>query len=391
MISNFGKRRAAALIEREDPLVRLAGGDAFHRSSDSKAGIDGTSGDDTIEGTGGDDHINGLGGDDTLNGLGGNDRLDGGTGIDTLRGGTGDDQIIVDNAADVVEELAGEGFDRVYAAADYALAAGVSAEVLSVVDHLATTAIVLTGNDLANTLFGNAGQNTLNGAQGTDSLFGYGGDDVLNGGADDDFLDGGAGRDTMAGGMGDDVYIVDVFSDFGLEQPTDIVIEADGEGFDRVYAINNYVLGAGVRVEVLAATNTLGTTDINLAANEFDNTVFGNFGRNRLVGLAGDDVLIGFGGDDVLFGGDGNDFLDGGTGHNHFSGGAGDDIYIVNTGDTIQELAGDGFDRVYTSTDYALEQLQSTTQVVIEVLSAVDHLSTTRPATESRPAWARSR
>jgi Ca2+-binding RTX toxin-like protein len=55
------------------------------------------------------DTLKGMAGADTLNGGGGDDSLDGGTGIDTMYGGAGDDTYMVDDSADQVIEVAGEG------------------------------------------------------------------------------------------------------------------------------------------------------------------------------------------------------------------------------------------------------------------------------------------
>jgi hypothetical protein len=70
----------------------------------------GTGGADTLNGGALDDTLSGLGGDDTLRGYAGNDTLDGGTGADTMVGGTGNDTYVVDNAGDVVTEVATAAF-----------------------------------------------------------------------------------------------------------------------------------------------------------------------------------------------------------------------------------------------------------------------------------------
>lgn len=70
-------------------------------------------------------------------------------------------------------------------------------------------------------------------------------------------------------------------------------------------------------------------------------------GRHELFGDAGNDTLVG---------GSASDVLDGGVGTDAMSGGAGNDIYIVDdAADSVIELAKQGFDRVYASIDYALQ------------------------------------
>jgi Ca2+-binding RTX toxin-like protein len=139
--------------------------------------------------------LEGLGGTDVLTGAGGNDTLSGGTGTDTTIGGFGDDIHIVDAAADIVNELAGAGNDRVLASASYALAAGVSVELLSALNQNASDPLTLTGNEIANNIQANEGDNSLIGLGGNDTLFGLGGTDNLNGGLDTDTLIGGTGAD----------------------------------------------------------------------------------------------------------------------------------------------------------------------------------------------------
>ena len=141
--------------------------------------------------------------DNYLSGNAGANTLDGGAGSDTLWGRGGDDSYFVESN-DVVREDAGQGNDIVYARGSFVLGAGVSVEILATVDNNATTAINLTGNELANYVTGNAGANILNGGAGADQLFGRGGVDtfafttLLGGGNVDQILDFVAGTDKIA-------------------------------------------------------------------------------------------------------------------------------------------------------------------------------------------------
>ena len=302
-------------------------------------------------------------GNNTLYGLAGNDFLDGGAGADTLVGGTGDDTYIVDNAADIVTENAGEGTDTVQASITYTLAA--NAENLVLLES--GGAINGTGNGLDNIITGNSANNTLNG---------------------------GAGADTLIGGMGDDIYVVDAL---------DTVIENVGEGIDTVQAGFTYTLGANI--EKLTLT---GAAAINGYGNELDNTLTGNSAANVLAGGLGNDIyvigstdtvvenfdegddtvqasfsytltanvenltltgssaingtgnaldntLTGNAGVNVLYGLAGNDWLDGKAGADTMVGGSGDDTYVVdNTGDVVTELADEGIDTVRSTITYTL-------------------------------------
>ncbi len=256
-----------------------------------------------INGTGNDANntLTGNSAANVLTGGLGNDTLNGGAGADTLIGGLGNDTYVVDNIADVVTELAGEGTDTVQSGITYVL--GATLENLT----LTGTAVINgTGNDAANTLTGNSAAN------------------VLTGGLGNDALNGGAGADTLVGGQGNDTYTVDNVGD--------ITTELVSEGTDLVNSSVTYTLAANV--ENLTLT---GSTAINGTGNSADNLLTGNSAANVLTGGAGNDTLNGAAGADTLIGG------------------AGNDTYTVdNVGDVITELSGEGTDLVTSSVTYTL-------------------------------------
>jgi serralysin len=284
-----------------------------------------------------------------LNGGSGNDILDGRAGQDTMAGGSGNDIYNVDDAADQVLEAANQGKDTVYASVSYTLGAGQSIETLSTSDAAGTTAINLTGNNLGQTIIGNAGANVLTGGGGADYLLGLGGDDTLVGNAD--------ANSTLQGGTGNDFYYVN--------RTGDSVLEAGGEGSDRVYASVSFTLSGGQEIEVLAAADAAATTALVLAGNNLGQFISGNAGANTLIGGGGNDYLLGLGGDDILVGNaDAASTLQGGTGDDWY--------YVYRTGDSIIEFAGEGSDRILSAVNYTLSAGQE-----IETLTAIDPTATT--------------
>jgi len=278
--------------------------------------------------------VTGNAGDDVLNGAGGADRL---------VGGAGHDLYYVDNAGDVVVELASQGVDRVATTVDYTLSDNV--ENLQANDIAGTAPLSLTGNALANNIYGTQGDNVLNGAGGADFMVGYAGHDLYyvdnandvayeeaNGGTDrvsttvsytlganvenlqandiggtaalsltgnslanniygtqgDNVLNGAGGADFMAGYGGNDLYYVDHAGDVAYE-------EANG-GIDRVVTAVSYALGANV--ENLQANDIGGTAALTLAGNDLGNSIWGTNGNNVIAGRGGIDHLFGYGGSD---------------------------------------------------------------------------------------------
>lgn len=193
------------------------------------------------------------------------------------------------------------------------------------------------GND--NLAAGN-GADSVEGGRGNDRIFGQGGDDTLDGGEGDDLLHGGDGEDVMSGGLGNDTFFVDSLNDE--------VVELAGEGSDTVRSAVSYVLGANLETLFLE-----GAASIDGTGNTLANTIVGNGGSNVLSGEAGDDMLNGAGGNDTLTGGSGNDRLIGREGDDVLIGGVGDDTYYVDSmADQIVELAGEGWDTVFSTGSY---------------------------------------
>ena len=240
-------------------------------------------------------------------------------------------------------EGAGGGDDRVIASTTWALAAAQSVETL--LASTGTSAIGLTGNELANRLVGNSGNNRL---------------------------DGGAGADVMEGGLGNDIYVVDHVGD--------VVVENAAGGTDTVETAIDFALGAnfenltlrvgGLTVGGNAGANTIlgsggadiidagdgkdrvlaGDGDDMLLGGAGDDTLDGGTGNDTLRGGLGTDTLYGGAGIDTLDGGDGNDRLDGGLGADEMDGGYGNDLYTVDdSGDIAAEVAGSGRDTVYAT------------------------------------------
>ncbi|MDK9725213.1 MAG: hypothetical protein OEL88_09995 [Sterolibacteriaceae bacterium MAG5] len=261
----------------------------------------GNAADNLLDGGAGNDNLNGADGNDTLLGGDGGDTLNGADGADAMYGGTGDDIYYVDNTADVVVELVGEGSDTVQSSISTTLAANVENLVLT-----GAAAIHGTGNDLDNVLTGNEAANVL---------------------------DGGIGADVMNGGAGADTYYVD--------NAGDVVVDDNDGSWDVVYASISYTLQN--------YTNELRLTGLG------DINGTGDGGHNYLYGNAGNNVLAGNAGNDHLYGGDGADTLNGGAGTDVMVGGFGNDIYYVdNVDDVVTELTGEGTDRVVSSISYTL-------------------------------------
>ncbi|MBV8685057.1 MAG: DNRLRE domain-containing protein, partial [Alphaproteobacteria bacterium] len=205
-----------------------------------------------------------------------------------------------------------------------------------------------------------------------------------------------ADADVGIGGEGNDTFYVD--------GSADIVSEAAGQGYDRVFTLGNYVLPADAEIELIAPADPSATVSLDITGNDYAQRLNGNAGPNRLSGGGGADILDGGPGDDRLDGGagrdtavystagaavtvdlrlagsaqdtggggvdtlvsienvvgsafadtligdDGDNGFDGGAGADTMAGRAGNDAYVVdNIGDVVVEAAGEGTDTVYTT------------------------------------------
>ncbi|MBK9446196.1 MAG: putative Ig domain-containing protein [Betaproteobacteria bacterium] len=264
-----------------------------------------------------------------LAGGAGNDTLNGGLGADAMVGGIGNDTYYVDDAGDVVTELADEGTDRVVSTIGYTLGNNLENLTLS-----GTAAIDGTGNALNNSLTGNAATN------------------LLAGGVGNDTLNGGLGADAMVGGTGNGTYYVD---DAG-----DAVSELADEGTDRVVSTIGYTLGEHLENLTLSGTAAIDGTgnalNNSLTGNAATNLLNGGDGNDSANGGAGLDFLEGAGGNDTLTDTAGNGYFNGGSGADRLTGGAAADFFLGGAGnDTIATGAGndliafnkgDGYDAI---------------------------------------------
>ena len=272
--------------------------------------------------------------------------------------------LCVDNAGDVVIEIAGAGIGTIETRLTWTLGAEIENLTLT-----GTGNVNASGNSLDNVLTGTSGANRLDGA---------------------------AGNDTMIGGAGNDTYVVD--------STGDVVVEAAAQGTDTVLARVSYALSA--EVENLTLT---GTAAIDSTGSAGANAILGNAGNNRLDGGLGADSMTGGLGDDTyvvddaldktveaaaggidtvessiswtlaaqlenlaltgtaainatgntagnfLTGNAAANLLNGGTGADTMAGGAGDDVYIVdNALDVVIEAPGAGIDVVQSAVTWTL-------------------------------------
>lgn len=334
-----------------------------------------------LNGGSGNDTLIGGSGIDTLIGGAGNDHFDGGGNADILSGGYGADTYVVRDTSSTIVETGSSGSERDIVIAHLSYVLPKDVEVLQLVAGVEANGW---GNEQDNLLYGNERSNLLSGEVGNDELFGGAGDDQLFGGegadtliGDDgyDQLFGGEGRDILygsssssadelSGGTGDDRYV--------LQRPGDLVLELEGEGWDRIEAPFDMYLPD--HIENLYLT---GDGNFYGVGNSLDNFLGGNSGENLLIagagndnvwGQDGNDALFGELGDDVIFAGYGVDYVVGGAGNDYLYGQRGADAIFGEDGDDI--LLADTLDRtVYVPT---LTSLPNRPEFVTDILVGGD-------------------
>jgi Ca2+-binding RTX toxin-like protein len=293
-------------------------------------------GNDQLNGGSQDDLLMGFGGADTFNGAGGTDTVSYEAAPTAVRADLGNSATntgtdAVGDTYTSIENLTGSQFNDI-------LVGNAQGNVLT--GGLGTdTMIGGAGND---TYFvDNAGDAvTENPGEGTDTVnasinygltpnvenltlsgsadlqgFGNGLANTITGNSGNNLLDGGASADTMAGGAGNDIYFVDNAGDAATENAS--------EGNDTVFASANFTLSANVENLILQ-----GSADLQGFGNGQANVIYGNAGNNLIDGGGGIDLMVG---------------------------GAGNDTYFVDDpSDAAFEVANEGNDAVFTTTNYGL-------------------------------------
>ncbi|HEX8365143.1 MAG TPA: calcium-binding protein [Allosphingosinicella sp.] len=271
---------------------------------------------------------------DDLRGGAGIDTFNGNGGADTMTGGNGNDIYFVENAGDVVVELAGEGTDEI--------------RTFLAVQNLASTNVenlrAMSGID--HEFRGNEGNNVVTGGAGRDVVY-------LQQG----------GNDRVSGLAGNDTFF------YGATFTAADAVSG-GDGIDGLILQGAYTLTLGTG----STANVTGVETISLAPGHFTDwgDTAGNFYDYSFTTLNGNvaaGAVLKFNGfylragEDFTFNGtaetDGKFILLGGQGVDNLTGGNGNDIFAFGPdgrfGSTDVANGGAGYDSVYLRGDYALD------------------------------------
>ena len=286
--------------------------------------------------------------ENTLTGNRGVNRLDGGVGADVMRGNAGNDTYVVDNAGDVVVEIAVAGIDTVESAISYTLTDHV--EDLFLTGMMGATSG--TGNQLDNRIVGNSASNMLDGAGGNDRLEGgAGGDTYLfgHGSGWDRVIDSGVGDviQVKAGITPNDLAAAQYFHS-GFFQPNGLVLGLIGST-DALYVQSYFHMSAPPLIRFddgttwdLAAVNQRIVTEPLVSNIDWRTLPINRESATTILGTAGNDLLSGTAGPDVFFSSPGSDTLIGGAGDDRYSiGASGTESIVEEIGGGVDTVTGD--------------------------------------------------
>ncbi|WP_442581602.1 hypothetical protein ACSBOB_06315 [Mesorhizobium sp. ASY16-5R] len=155
-----------------------------------------------------------------------------------------------------------------------------------------------------------------------------------------------------------DVFVYDTWS--GL---TVMLSVAAFGGISNGDSYDAHISADGRYVTFYSSASNLTPGDSNNTADIFRVSLLASDAADYLIGGDGADTISGLGGDDVINGGLGADRMSGGAGNDTF--------YVDNADDEVFDLAGNGFDKVVSSTSYTL-----TVNAEIEVFSTDDAAGT---------------
>ncbi len=218
------------------------------------------------------ENLRGTRAGDQLYGNEGDNWLEGGAGADLLDGAGGSDTADYTHAA----------------ATNTVTGAGLSFRMKDLDSYTLPTSATGSQGDADGDTF--VSIENLAGSAFNDLLFGNSFNNVLWGGGGNDRLSGGKGADTLLGGTGDDRFFV--------HSASDLVVEATGGGKDTVVARASFALAEGQEIESLTAQTT--SQARVLVGNEFDQTIRGSAGGDRIAGGGGKDRLYGGAGADTF-------------------------------------------------------------------------------------------
>ena len=195
-----------------------------------------------------------------------------------MKGGAGHDSYVIRSLADQVEELAGQGYDKI------------TYDPLGP-DSASAKQYTLPGNVEEFQYSGSSNLNILAGSGTPDNAkisTGFGNDliDISPLGKTVQFI-------TLDGGSGNDTYKIDELP-YG-----DHVIIYESDDLSEVDLIQTAGFFTQLP-EYIENLELLGSSHISGTGNEYENKLRGNTGNNSLVGLEGNDTLEGLQGADTL-------------------------------------------------------------------------------------------